>query len=162
MTNNDVLRTLRFALELTPGELADYLGAAGVTLPLHELAAALKDDEEPGFRAVSDFELGALLDGFILVRRGPREGSSTQAPERLTNNRVLRALRIAFELRDTDIQELMAAAGREVSKGELSALFRRADHRNYQPCGDQFLRTFLRGLGVWHRETARAAQKRPT
>lgn len=166
MTNNDVLRTLRFALELTPGELASYFQSAGRTLSLPELAACLKDEHEPGFRALGDDELGALLDGIILVRRGPRDDAGAQAakaaPEQLTNNRILRALRIAFELRDSDLRELMLAAGRDVSKAELSALFRRADHRNYQPCGDQFLRTFLRGLGLWYKRGAHGVQKRPS
>jgi uncharacterized protein YehS (DUF1456 family) len=119
----------------------------------------LKDDDEAGFEPVSDPLLSAFLDGLITARRGAREpkaASEARAPateqrSRLSNNRILRALRIAFELRDTDIQAFMQAAGREVSKAELGALFRREDHRNYQPCGDQFMRAFLRGLGLAHR-----------
>jgi uncharacterized protein YehS (DUF1456 family) len=33
-----------------------------------------------------------------------------------------------------------------ISKPELSAMFRAEGHRNYKPCGDQFLRNFIRGL----------------
>jgi len=154
MTNNDVLRSLRFALELTPADLCAYLREAGADVPLAELAALLKDDGEPGFVALPDALLERLLDGMITSHRGRREGphAPADAPERLSNNRILRALRIAFALRDTDILAFMDSAGRTVSKAELSALFRRPDHRNYQPCGDQFLRVFLRGLGVWRRQ----------
>ena len=96
----------------------------------------------------------AFLDGFVQKRRGKREQADSEAaPQRgaLTNNRILRSIRIALELKDTDILEIMELAGVEVSKGELSALFRREGHRNYQACGNQFLRNFLRGLAVRYR-----------
>jgi uncharacterized protein YehS (DUF1456 family) len=64
---------------------------------------------------------------------------------------VLRSLKIALELRDTDIIELLSLAGFPISKGQLSAFFRREGHPNYQLCGDQFLRNFLRGLTIRHR-----------
>jgi uncharacterized protein YehS (DUF1456 family) len=151
MTNNDFLRSFRYALELDPTSLQTFLREGGVELPLYRVAAMLKDDEEPGFEPLSDDLLSRFLDGVISAYRGPRPAAEAapnqQGPRTVSNNRILRALRIAFELRDTDVQELMQAAGREVSKAELGALFRREDHRNYQPCGDQFLRAFLRGLG---------------
>lgn len=153
MDNNDFLRSFRYALELAPSELRTFFARGGLELPLHTVAAMLKDDAEPGFEPLSDAHLGKLLDGVITAYRGPPKAE--QKPERerrRSNNAILRALRIAFELRDTDIQELMQAADREVSKAELGALFRREDHRNYQPCGDQFLRAFLRGLGLKRRQ----------
>jgi uncharacterized protein YehS (DUF1456 family) len=160
MTNNDFLRSFRYALELDPGTLRGFFAEGGLELPLRDVAAMLKDDAEPGFQALDDAGLSRFLDGVIAAYRGPREPAAAQAkPEPVRafgdnrgNNRILRALRIAFELRDVDIQALMQTAGREVSKAELGALFRREDHRNYQPCGDQFMRAFLRGLGLKHRQ----------
>lgn len=156
MTNNDFLRSFRYTFELDPSTLRSFFAQGGEELSLRAVAALLKDDEEPGFEVLSDARLGRFLDGLIVAFRGPREpGAAPSKPEPvrpMSNNRILRALRIAFELRDVDIQELMQAAGRDVSKAELGALFRREDHRNYQPCGDQFMRAFLRGLGVRHRE----------
>jgi uncharacterized protein YehS (DUF1456 family) len=156
MTNNDFLRSFRYALELDPSTLLSFFARGGLNLPLRSVAAMLKDDAEPGFEALDDARLGRFLDGVIVAYRGPRAPDAPQPkpePARvISNNRILRALRIAFELRDVDIQALMQAAGREVSKAELGALFRREDHRNYQPCGDQFMRSFLRGLGLKHRE----------
>ncbi|MDB4989500.1 MAG: hypothetical protein JWN04_4678, partial [Myxococcaceae bacterium] len=75
-----------------------------------------------------------------------------QAVVDLSNNRILRALKIALELKDVDMLAIMELASTPITKTELSALFRREDHRNYQPCGNQFLRNFLKGLGVWHRK----------
>jgi uncharacterized protein YehS (DUF1456 family) len=114
----------------------------------------LKEENELGYEPLSDRLFNQFLAGVVTSYRGPRpDGEQPPIPSGpVSNNRILRALRIAFELRDVDVQACLRAAGREVSKAELSALFRREDHRNYQPCGDQFLRNFLRGLGIWHRK----------
>ena len=64
----------------------------------------------------------------------------------MTNNDVLKKLRIALKLKDTDILETLKLSGFEISKTELNAFFRKPDHRNYKECGDQILRRFLDGL----------------
>ncbi len=69
----------------------------------------------------------------------------------MTNNDVLKKLRIALELKDTDIIEILKLAGFQITKSELSALFRTPDHRNYKECGDQILRNFLNGLIIRNR-----------
>ena len=69
----------------------------------------------------------------------------------MTNNDILKKLRIALELKDTDIIEILKLAGFETTKSELSALFRNPDHRNYKECGDQILRNFLNGLIIRNR-----------
>jgi uncharacterized protein YehS (DUF1456 family) len=110
-----------------------------------------------------DEVLEHLLQGLIIKMRGKREEPEPQLvarptlPLRLTNNRILRALRIALSLQDRDLITIMGLSGVQVGKAELSALFRREGHRNHQPCGDQFLRQFLRGLGVWQRSNRQPA-----
>ncbi len=69
----------------------------------------------------------------------------------MTNNDILKKLRIALNLRDEDIIEILKLADFDITKTELSALFRREGHRNYQECGDQILRRFLDGLIVKNR-----------
>lgn len=64
----------------------------------------------------------------------------------MTNNDILKKLRIALKLKDTDILETLKLSGFEISKTELNAFFRKPDHRNYMECGDQVLRRFLDGL----------------
>jgi uncharacterized protein YehS (DUF1456 family) len=66
----------------------------------------------------------------------------------VTNNEILKRLRVAFELTEVDIIALIARSGLCVSKGELGAFFRRSDHRNYRDCGDQFLRYLMKGLSA--------------
>ena len=69
----------------------------------------------------------------------------------LSNNDILWKLRIALKLKDSDIIEILKFANFEISKPELSALFRRQDHPNYMECGDQILRRFLDGLIIRER-----------
>lgn len=161
MTNNDVLRRFAYALELDNLTLLTIFRLSGFALAPEQLASMLKSEEEAGFEAVSDQLLGHFLDGFIAKQRGPRPeqpGSGSKPSVDLSNNRVLRAIKIGLALRDVDMLEIMELASTPISKTELSALFRREDHRNYQPCGNQFLRNFLKGLALWHRG-ARATAK---
>ena len=64
---------------------------------------------------------------------------------------VLKKLRVAFELRDDDLQAILQAADLPMTKSELSALFRAPEHKHYRECGDQVLRNFLRGLTIRER-----------
>jgi uncharacterized protein YehS (DUF1456 family) len=70
---------------------------------------------------------------------------------KLTNNDVLKKLRVALQLRDDDIIHIMSLVNFRVTKSELTALFRKEDHPNYMECGDQFLRNFLNGLVIYKR-----------
>lgn len=69
----------------------------------------------------------------------------------MTNNDIMKKLRVALAFRDTDILECLKLVNFEVSKSELSAIFRNEDHPNYQECGDQLLRNFLNGLIIRNR-----------
>jgi uncharacterized protein YehS (DUF1456 family) len=83
----------------------------------------------------------------VFYRRGRDESRPPRPVEkRVTNNVVLKKLRVAFELKDVDMHRILADAGFPVSKPELNALFRQPDHKNFRLCGDQLLRHFLRGL----------------
>ena len=63
----------------------------------------------------------------------------------------MKKLRVGLKLRDTDIIEILKLADFEISKTELSAMFRREDHEHFMPCGDQILRRFLDGLIIRNR-----------
>lgn len=69
----------------------------------------------------------------------------------LTNNDILKKLRVALELKDDDIIHILSLVDFEISKTELGAIFRKDDHPNYRPCGDQLLRNFLNGLVIYKR-----------
>lgn len=69
----------------------------------------------------------------------------------MTNNDIFKKLRVALSFKDTDIIECLALVNYQISKTELSAIFRNEEHPNYQPCGDQLLRNFLDGLIIKNR-----------
>jgi uncharacterized protein YehS (DUF1456 family) len=69
----------------------------------------------------------------------------------LSNNDILRKVKIAMNYQQDDMMAILKSADFNVSKGELTALFRRADHRSYRECGDQLLRNFLAGMVLRHR-----------
>jgi uncharacterized protein YehS (DUF1456 family) len=69
----------------------------------------------------------------------------------LNNNDIMKKLRVALKLRDSDIVDILKLAEFEVSETELSAIFRREEHPNYRACGDQLLRRFLDGLIIKNR-----------
>jgi uncharacterized protein YehS (DUF1456 family) len=72
----------------------------------------------------------------------------------MTNNDILKKLRVALQLRDEDIVHILKLADFNVSKSELGAIFRKEDHPNYMECGDQLLRNFLNGLIIYKRGPA--------
>ena len=69
----------------------------------------------------------------------------------MTNNDILKKLRVALKLRDEDMIQVLKLAEFEVTKSEINALFRSEDHPNYKECGDQLLRYFLNGLIIYMR-----------
>jgi uncharacterized protein YehS (DUF1456 family) len=149
MTNNDLLRRLRYALNLNGVSIAEICALAGHEIGPVEVLNLLKKEDEKGFAVCDDAVMAAFLDGLITSRRGPRDAhqvASQVADGLLNNNLILRKLRIALELNDADMLALFGQAGVSISKAELSALFRGIGQRNYKECGDQLLRNFVRGL----------------
>jgi uncharacterized protein YehS (DUF1456 family) len=149
MTNNDLLRRLRYALKLNGETIASLSTLGGHEINPIDVLKLLKKEEEPGFVACDNMVMGAFLDGLITSRRGaqdPKPGSAKLTDMVLNNNLILRKLRIALELNDGAMLTILAKAGVQLSKSELSAMFRAEGHRNYKPCGDQILRNFVRGL----------------
>ncbi len=78
----------------------------------------------------------------------------------MTNNDILKKLRVALKLRDDQIEEILKLVDFNMSKSELGAFFRKEDHPNYVECGDQVLRNFLNGL-VIHLRGTRENPKNP-
>lgn len=158
MTNNDLLRRLRYALQLNGEIIAEICGLAGYEIGPIEVLKLLKKEDEHGFTLCDDTVMNAFLDGLITRQRGQREPGPVPLPGsgELTNNLILKKLRIALELNDEKMISVFSQAGVTVSKAELSALFRAVGHRNYKVCGDQLLRNFVQGLTLGQKSGASA------
>jgi len=149
--NNDVLRSIRYSLDLGETKVAEIIRLADREISPSEVASLLKKEDEEGFAECDDDILAAFLDGLIVHRRGKleaRPGQERPQDARLDNNAILKKLRVAFELKEDDMHDVLERSGFNVSKPELSALFRSRGHKNYRACGDQLLRNFLKGLAL--------------
>lgn len=71
----------------------------------------------------------------------------------MNNNDIFKKLRVALQLRDDQIVEILQLVDFRISKGELGNIFRNEDHPKYMDCGDQILRNFLNGLVIHLRGT---------
>lgn len=149
MINNDILRAVRYMLDLSDPKVVDIVKLARADFPIDkaEAQALTRKEGEVGFLECGDSTLAHFLDGLIIHLRGRDESRPPRPVEtRITNNLVLKKLRVAFELKDVDMHAIFESVGIQLGKPELNALFRDPAHKNYRPCGDQLLRNFLRGL----------------
>ncbi len=149
MMNNDVLRSVRYMLNLHNDHLVAILALMDAAVTPQEMAAFVKKEDEAGFQPCPDVVMGYFLHGLIIHLRG--KDDSQPAPKierRITNNIILKKLRIAFALKTTDIQDILQSQDFRLSQPELTAMLRAQGHKNYRPCGDQVLRYFLKGLAA--------------
>jgi len=147
MTNNDILRRLRYALNLTDGQMAATVAHTGVESNPAEVRRWLLREDDDGFLELSGAGLCRFLDGLIIEKRGPHPDGSTPEPlEFLSTNEVLKKLRIALALRDDEVLEVFARAEFVVTKSELGSFFRKEGQRNFSKCPEQVLRKFMQGL----------------
>lgn len=148
MINNDVIRNIRFVLSINNTKLIEICKLGDQNVSEDEISSYIKKEDEVGFTECPANTLIAFLNGLIYFKRGKDNDRPMLQSERLTNNLVLKKLRVAFQLKDDDILKMYESVDKKISKAELSAFFRKEDHPNYRECKDQFLRNFLKGLAV--------------
>lgn len=149
MTNNEVLRHLRHILNVNDSRLVEITALADYEVSKEEVTAYLKKDDEVGYEECPDEVMAHFLNGLIYFKRGKNPDFPPPSLERrITNNIVLKKLRVAFALKDTDIVAKIEKSGLRVSKTEVNAFFRDPHHRNYRECLDQFLRNLFKGLSL--------------
>ncbi|WP_447895762.1 DUF1456 family protein [Vreelandella sp. GE22] len=146
MTNNDILRRIRYTFDLKDTAIVAIFKLADVDVALEQVTAWLKKDDDEAFEAMKDKDLAAFLNGFISYKRGKREGPAPKPEAKLNNNKVFQKLRIALNMQADDIIAVFEREGLPLSHHELSAFFRKPGHKNYRECKDQMLRNFLMGL----------------
>jgi len=144
MTNNDVLRRVRYILELNDNQMIAIFAHSDYTITRAEVSDLLKSDTDPDFQDCNDKLLATFLNGLITEKRGAKDGPKPVAESKLNNNIIFMKLRIAFDLKSDDIMQLMELTEFTMSKHELSAFFRKPDH---------LLRQFIKGLQIKLRGT---------
>ena len=152
MTNNDILRRLRYTFDLKDAKMIKIFLSAGKTVTREQISNWLKKDDHVDYVNCSDVTLATFLNGFINEKRGKKEGEQPAPEKKLSNNIILTKLKIALNLKSEDIIAIMDLASFTISKPELSALFRKPEHKHYRGCKDQFIRNFLHGLQIRYRD----------
>lgn len=128
MTNNDILRGVRYALDIGDPKMIEIFKQGGHEISRPELSTFLKKEDEEGYINCSDPVFESFLDGLIIQKRGKKETAKDQTKIRvypLTNNAILKKIRIALELKEEDMLGILKLAGVDISKSELTALFRK-------------------------------------
>jgi len=154
MTNNDILRNLRYTFDLNDDQMIKIFGQVGFDATRAMVSNWLKKEDEELHEEIVDIELATFLNGFIIAKRGKREGPQPVAESILTNNLILRKLKIALNLDSAQILQLIENTGFRLGKHELSAFFRKPGQRQYRQCKDQIIRKFLYGLKMKYRPAA--------
>ncbi len=147
MKTNDILYKISKALGLTADEMIGIYALEGYEMSPEHLEALLKKQVDKGFEHCSYEELGLFLDGLVTFKRGPspkRPGDDEAVP--LTNNLILKKLRIALELKEPEMEIIFGLGDAVLGKQELKSLFRKEGHRNFKACSDELLMAFLEGL----------------
>jgi len=151
MTNNDILRRIRYIFDFDDSKMIAIFGLADHQVMREQISDWLKKDDDPSYKECSDNQLAIFLNGLINDKRGKKEGPQHKPEKRLTNNIIFMKLKIALNLKAEDVLEIMDLANLRMSKHELSAFFRRPDHKHYRDCKDQILRNFLKGMQLKYR-----------
>lgn len=167
MENNDILIRFRYALDIKNSDMVEIFKLGGIAVTKDEVLKILTKSADDGeIEAENDDQikcndsmLESFLNGFITFKRGkqePKPGQDTETAQTLktkerVNNLLLKKLKIALALTSEDMIDILAAAGVNITKGELSALLRKEGHKNYKECGDRYARNFLKGLAIRYR-----------
>jgi len=141
---------------------------AGYKLLHKELKSYLAKEDAKDFIVIPDYLFIIFLDGLIIEKRGKRDGEvelkqtervASAKKQKLTNNLILNKIKIALTLTTDDLIALLKLADFRVSKSEMSAFFRKPEHRNFRECGNQLLRNLLTGITLKYQSKPKQKKK---
>lgn len=151
ISNNDILRRIRYTFEFKDSKMIEIFALSDYHTDRTQVSDWLKKPGDPAFKEMIDSQLASFLNGFIILKRGSKDGPPPEAENRLNNNIIFRKLKIALNLKDVDILEILTLVNVSISKHELSAFFRNPKHQHFRSCMDQMLRNFLHGMQIKYR-----------
>lgn len=151
MKTNAIFRKIIQATALDIPHVQALLNVSGVELGEQEIANLVKGEGESGFKSMPDYVLAIFLNNFINEQRGRK--TDVEEPlnkhHKITNNDVLKKLRVAFNLHEQDVRDVLSLATIELTKSDLSALFRKPGNSHFKACDDELLFDFIEALGQW-------------
>jgi uncharacterized protein YehS (DUF1456 family) len=151
LSTNEILYRIQQALNLTIDEMLETYKLEDFPMEASHLESLLKRRHDKNFIAATYEELGVFLDGLVTLKRGPSPKKQTDDEAvALTNNLILKKLRVALELKEAETEIIFGLADVELSKQQLASLFRKEGHKNFKPCSDALLLAFLEGLDEFY------------
>ena len=150
MRTNDIFRKLTQSLPLDTAQIQAVFAPANIDLTDKDVANLLKTDYQPGFEAMPEYILIIFLNNLIDQERGKKADTVVEVIEKhakISNNDVLKKLRIAYVLHEQDLREALKLVTIELTKSDLAALFRKAGHELYKACDDELVLDFIEGIG---------------
>lgn len=154
MINNDVLKRIRYILALNEVKLQEIFTSAESPVSTEQLESWLAKDGAEEYKKLEDVELVTFLNGLINYKRGKKEGAQPTPEKKTNNNTILRKLKIALDMKNEEVMDILSSAGTKLSPHELTAMFRKKNHRHYRVCKDEVLINFLNGLKAKYRDKA--------
>jgi uncharacterized protein YehS (DUF1456 family) len=153
MINNDIYRRLRYLFGYQYDHVQALFQSTGFEISEEQYKGWAGKEEEDRFIHMTDRELAIFLNGVIIKMRGAQPGPPPVPEEEMSNNVILRKLKIAFNLRSEDMIEIFGLVDRKLSPHELSAFFRKPSHSSFRHVKGQYLRNFLMGLQVKYKSS---------
>ena len=148
-----ILYKIKTALGLDNETIIKAYALAGYEMTEERLVQLLMRRNEKGYSECSFEELGLFLDGLILLKRGPGpQKSDKHETIVLSNNLILKKLRIALKLREAETEIIFGLGDIPLGKQQLASLFRSEKHKNFKACPDELLMAFLNGLDEFYFE----------
>ncbi|BDC98825.1 DUF1456 family protein [Persicobacter psychrovividus] len=152
MDNNDIIRQIRYTFDFGDDKMIKLFALGDLEVDRATVSDWLKKKDDESFVQIPDGALSRFLNGLMIDKRGKAEGVEYKVEDPITNNDVLKKLKIALTLKDTDILDMLSSVDFNFGKHELSALFRKRGQQQYRLCKDQVLRNFLHGMQLRFRK----------
>jgi len=151
ISTNEILYRIQKALNLTMEEMLEAYKLEAYEMDEKHLSSLLLRRQDKDFKLCTYEELGLFLDGLVTLKRGPSPKKATDKETvELTNNLILKKLRIALELKEAETEIIFGLADVELSKQQMASLFRKEGHKNFKVCSDELLMAFLEGLDEFY------------
>jgi len=150
MRTNDIFRKITQSLQFDAAQIQALFAPSDIDLSEKDVANLLKTDYQPGFEAMPEYILIIFLNNLIDQERGRKADAVAEVIEKhakISNNDVLKKLRIAFVLHEQDLRDALKLVTIELTKSDLAALFRKAGHEYYKACDDELVLDFIEGIG---------------
>ena len=151
MKINDILYKIKTALSLDNETILEIYKLVEYEMSEEHLINILKKHQDKDYEDATYEELGLFLDGLVILKRGPSDKVQDEDTViELTNNLILKKIRVAMELKESELVILFALAEVTLTKRQIGSLFRKEGTKNFKACSDELLMAFLDGLDEFY------------